>query len=152
MTIEATLEQTNKLLDRIATALEASASLPAATDSAPSSVTPVSEAKRTRGRPRKVEAADTVGEQAAPAATPAVAAEPASAAEEPESDADPFGDEAPEVKIEDVRAALIACRKKTNESAARKALKDAGGVDVLTQLKPEKFAAVIAAAKKAMGE
>lgn len=54
-------------------------------------------------------------------------------------------------KIEqaDVRAALIAHMKDHNEADTQKLLKDAGGVDKLSQLPPEKYQDVLDAIEKA---
>ena len=51
-------------------------------------------------------------------------------------------------KIEDVREALVKAQERVGADKARKILKDVGGTQTLGQLKPEKFAAVIEAAKK----
>jgi hypothetical protein len=51
-------------------------------------------------------------------------------------------------KIEAVREALVKAQERVGADKARKILKDVGGTQTLGQLKPEKFAAVIEAAKK----
>ena len=49
--------------------------------------------------------------------------------------------------IDDVRSALIALQKRTSPETARAVLKGTGGCDTLKALSPDKYAAVIAAAK-----
>lgn len=99
---------------------------------------PVEAAKpRGRGRPPK-------GEGAAPA-------QPAPAP----ADADPFGDApataaAPVATQADVRKALTDLKAVTTQENALAVMKTAGGVHVITELKPEKYDAVVAAAKAAM--
>lgn len=104
---------------------------------APAAEEPV---KRGRGRP--------AGSKAAPAADPLPSPEV-----EPESQSSFLDDEpAPEpVKVtkDDVRAALVAYHKKVNsEQKTRDLLKKHGGVDNLSALPEDKYAAVVAASKE----
>lgn len=95
-------------------------------------------APRGRGRPPKGGAAPATA-----------AAAPAEAAAEP----DPFAEAppaAPAATIDEVRAALTALKTATTQENALAVLKSAGGADNLTSLKPEKYGAVVAAAKLAV--
>jgi hypothetical protein len=95
-------------------------------------------ARRGRGRPAKGETPPPAS--AAPAASPA-ATEP-----------DPFGPELapnPTVTADDVRTALVALKNATDQATALKVLADAGGAKTLPELKPEKYAAVVAGCQKA---
>lgn len=160
-----TIEQT---LERIATALESVAAIatrsqtyvavpdnsrPAGEVIPPAAVAPVasvaSAAPRGRGRPPGSTAAATAAKEAAATAAPA----PVAAVE-----ADPFADTAasapvaaaPVVVTEgDVRLALQALKDRVgNVTPVFKLLRDIGGVDTLPALKADKYAAIIAAAKK----
>lgn len=103
---------------------------------APTTEEPV---KRGRGRPP--------GSKAAPAADPLPSPEA-----EPESQSSFLDDEPAEpVKVtkDDVRAALVAYHKKVNsEQKTRDLLKKHGGVDNLSALPEDKYAAVVAATKE----
>lgn len=128
---------------RVATALRALAD--ALDDSPADAAAPAATAntpKRGRGRP-------VTGE--APAANAAQAMTPAAStpADDPFATA-PVAAAAPTATIEQVREALTALKAATSQDAALKVLKDAGGADNLTTLKPEKFGAVVAAAKAAL--
>lgn len=106
----------------------------------------------TRGRPRK-ETSAALGAPAAPAQT-APAAEP-----DIDTDTDTDGEggflddvEPPAavetLKIEDVRAALLALQQRSDAKTARALLmKESGGADTLGKVKPESFAKIIKAAK-----
>lgn len=155
-----TIEQT---LERIATALESVAAIatrsqtyvavpdnsrPAGEVIPPAAVAPVasvaSAAPRGRGRPPGSTAAATAAKEAA--AAPVAA---------PVAEADPFADTAatapaaPVVTEGDVRLALQALKDRVgNVTPVFKLLRDIGGVDTLPALKADKYAAIIAAAKK----
>lgn len=58
--------------------------------------------------------------------------------------------EEPKYELKDVRVALVDLQTKVSKDAAMKVLKEDGKVDILGNLKPENFAAVIKAAKKAL--
>lgn len=159
-----TIEQT---LERIATALESVAAIatrsqtyvavpdnsrPAGEVIPPAAVAPVasvaSAAPRGRGRPLGSTAAATAAKEAAANAAPA----PVAAVE-----ADPFAYPAasapvaavPAVTEGDVRLALQALKDRVgNVTPVFKLLRDIGGVDTLPALKADKYAAIIAAAKK----
>lgn len=159
-----TIEQT---LERIATALESVAAIatrsqtyvavpdnsrPAGEVIPPAAVAPVasvaSAAPRGRGRPPGSTAAATAAKEAAATAAPA----PVAAVE-----ADPFADPAASAPVAaasavtegDVRLALQALRDRVgNVTPVFKLLRDVGGVDTLPALKADKYAAIIAAAKK----
>lgn len=104
--------------------------------------TPPEPQKQTRGRKAKGEADGVALPVAAaqtgtaPAATPAV------------TEDDPFADKAPAVPtatLDQVRKALTDLRAASDQAAALKVLKDAGGADNLNDLKPEKYGVVVAA-------
>lgn len=63
------------------------------------------------------------------------------------SDKPAAAEKAKELKIEDVRASLVALQTATDATTARRVLKDHGDVESLALLKPDKFGAVIEAAK-----
>lgn len=58
--------------------------------------------------------------------------------------------EEPKYELKDVRVALVDLQTKVSKDAAMKVLKEDGKVEILGNLKPENFAAVIKAAKKAL--
>lgn len=154
-----TIEQT---LERIATALESLAAndnrraapvilpppapveLPKAPETAPM---PVAATPRPRGRPpgstaaaKEAAAAPRVSTETSVSTVPAAVAE-----------ADPFADAAaaPVVTEGDVRLALQALKDRVgNVTPVFKLLRDIGGVDTLPKLPADKYAAIIAAAKK----
>lgn len=99
----------------------------------------------------------------APAATPKprgrpargeTAASTASAASTAAVEADPFATlvTAPTATLDEVRAALTALKEARTQADALKVLKDSSGVDNLGELQktPEKYGAVVAAAKAAL--
>lgn len=93
--------------------------------------------RRGRGRPAKGESLPAPA-SAAPAASPA-ATEPA----------DPFAEapaQPPTASLEDVRAALVALKDRTDQATALKVLAEAGGAKTLGELKADKYGAVVAAA------
>lgn len=102
----------------------------------------------------KVTPAVTPAAAEVPAKPKAVKAKPAPAPEpvvEEAAQDDAFATEAPatQVTAEDVRAALVAYSKKTSQAEALKLLaKHGGGADRIPALKPEFYAAVVAAANK----
>jgi hypothetical protein len=109
-----------------------SAPVPAGTPPAAPAAAP-----KPRGRPPK----------AAPTPEPTAAPAPAPAAE------DPFATEAPAAPtatIEEVRSALTALKAATSQETAVGVLKSAGGAENLTALSPQKYGAVVAAAKAAL--
>jgi copper chaperone CopZ len=105
-------------------------------------------------------AAGAMVDSAVEATIPSPKVLPAPAVPEPEAEETPqedlFGAEPEEKpvekpaapKIEAVREALVKAQERVGADKARKILKDVGGTQTLGQLKPEKFAAVIEAAKK----
>lgn len=116
---------------------------PSGSSSAGAASAPTGE-KRGRGRPPK---------DKTPAPEPAAADDADDldfGGDEPGDDDFLGGEEAaPALTHDDVRKALVAyqARKDAKPNEAKGVLKKVGGVDVLTDLKPEKFAAVIAACK-----
>jgi hypothetical protein len=124
---------------------EGAPSSPPAPDSAQTPPATPAPAKRGRGRP----AADDPKPAQTPAPAPTVASEP-----------DPFEDpagsvpQAPVATLDDVRTAMKTLAAAINQDQALAVLKAAGGVSNLTELQrtPEKYGAVVAAAKKATAE
>jgi hypothetical protein len=136
------LEQVLETLKRIEAKI-GSGEVAAAETSAPAVAAGASTDKPARGRGRPVgstKAAET------PAAAPKV-----ETAASVGSDSSFLDDEPAEKATKDqVRAALVAFNKKVNsEQKTRELLKTAGGVDNLSALPEDKYAAVIAAANKA---
>lgn len=146
MTIESTLERIAVALEKIANpqiSHVATYTKDELIKADPGPMIPVSEPAATepkrRGRPPKVEP-----DPVQPSKPVKLDASPMSFLDDPA----PAG--ATKVyTLEEVREALVACQKRTFPERARKALKDAGGVDVLPQLAEDRFAAVIAAANAA---
>jgi hypothetical protein len=100
-------------------------------------------AEPAESKPAKPAKAKAAKAEPAPEPTP----EPVKAEPEPTKAADDdFGGTTTAVTREDVRAALVAYQKKVSPEKARGLLKTVGGVDVLSALPEEKFAAVILAA------
>lgn len=101
----------------------------------PAAQQPSTPRTRGRGRPVTGEGTDTSA--------------PASSAAVPE--ADPFGETAaPATTLQQVRGALTDLKNAVNQEAALKALKDAGGAANITDLKPEKYGAVVKACTAAL--
>lgn len=101
-------------------------------------------AKRGRGRPVAGESSSpaTAAPAPAPAATVTVETDPFATPA-------PAAPPAPTATEADVRAALSALRAATTQDNALAVLKAAGGASNLTELKPEKYGAVVAAAQAA---
>lgn len=115
--------------------------------------------KRGRGRPVVGEDVPTLASQAtnSPALvtaggqveTGAVASGSATTASITPTDSDPFADPpaVPTATLDQVREALTNLRAATSQDIAVGVLKEAGGVGNLTDLKPEKYGAVVVAAR-----
>lgn len=89
---------------------------------------------RGRGRPPKVEATPVVPPTAAPAGDDPFATAPAAPV-------------VPAATLDEVRAALTALRAASTQETALAVLKTVGEAASLTELKPEKYGAVVAAAR-----
>ena len=135
------LEQVLETLKRIEAKIEGGVAAPETSAPAAAAGATTDKPARGRGRPAgSTKAAET------PAAAPKVEAAAAVGGSD-----DSFLDEPGEKPTKDqVRAALVAYNKKVNsEQKTRELLKTAGGVDNLSALPEDKYAAVIKAASAA---
>lgn len=113
---------------------------------APGTAPTAEPAKVTKPRGRQAKGEEN-GVAVAPSTTPAMAPAVSSPATSAVAEVDPFEIEqkpaAKPLELTDVRAALIAYQKTTSPEAARKKLKEHGGVDSLASLTADKFQAVV---------
>lgn len=87
---------------------------------------------------------------AAPASTTASADAPAEAKRGPGR---PKKEEAaPKVSFDEMKAAILKVKDAKGKEAAEKIIKDVGGAAKMAEIKPEKFAAVLAASEAALTE
>lgn len=145
MTIEAKLDETNKLLRELIESMKVGAPRAAA----PTDPTPSAPSTTTAGAGKVTAAAKKAAAPATkPAATPPPAAEPAATSEETfDFDSDGAAEEPKKITVDDARKALVNLQKALSSPEASRGVLKANGVASLASLKDEdqeKIAAIIA--------